>query len=88
MSSSSEVYLFSHIKGKKHQQAVRENSSIQGRELSDEEVEHLSLKKYIVDVVTESSAPSEPLKDGDDRQKNKKKAKKDKSPDELQGQGI
>uniref|UniRef100_A0A674K4K3 S-phase cyclin A associated protein in the ER n=1 Tax=Terrapene triunguis TaxID=2587831 RepID=A0A674K4K3_9SAUR len=35
---SSEVYLFSHIKGKKHQQAVRENSSIQGRELSDEEV--------------------------------------------------
>lgn len=35
---SSEVYLFSHIKGKKHQQAVRENSSIQGRELADEEV--------------------------------------------------
>uniref|UniRef100_A0A6I8SHS1 S-phase cyclin A-associated protein in the ER n=1 Tax=Xenopus tropicalis TaxID=8364 RepID=A0A6I8SHS1_XENTR len=35
---SSEVYLFSHIKGKKHQLAVRENSSIQGRELSDEEV--------------------------------------------------
>ncbi|KAG8144884.1 hypothetical protein E2320_013294, partial [Naja naja] len=49
---SSEVYLFSHIKGKKHQQAVRENSSIQGRELSDEEVEHLSLKKYIVDIVS------------------------------------
>ncbi|KAM6149899.1 S phase cyclin A-associated protein in the endoplasmic reticulum isoform 1-T1 [Erethizon dorsatum] len=73
---SSEVYLFSHIKGKKHQQAVRENSSIQGRELSDEEVEHLSLKKYIVDVVVESSAPSEPLKDGEDRQKNKKKAKR------------
>ncbi|KAL8196889.1 UNVERIFIED_CONTAM: hypothetical protein K2H54_000945, partial [Gekko kuhli] len=37
---SSEVYLFSHIKGKKHQQAVRENSSIQGRELSDEEVNY------------------------------------------------
>ncbi|XP_005393531.1 PREDICTED: S phase cyclin A-associated protein in the endoplasmic reticulum isoform X2 [Chinchilla lanigera] len=73
---SSEVYLFSHIKGKKHQQAVRENSSIQGRELSDEEVEHLSLKKYIVDVVVENSAPSEPLKDGEDRQKNKKKAKR------------
>ncbi|XP_075439824.1 S phase cyclin A-associated protein in the endoplasmic reticulum-like [Ascaphus truei] len=35
---SSEVYLFSHIKGRKHQLAVRENSSIQGRELSDEEV--------------------------------------------------
>ncbi|XP_072484738.1 S phase cyclin A-associated protein in the endoplasmic reticulum isoform X1 [Notamacropus eugenii] len=73
---SSEVHLFSHIKGKKHQQAVRENSSIQGRELSDEEVEHLSLKKYIVDVMVESSTPTEPVKDGDDRQKNKKKAKK------------
>ncbi|XP_004468236.1 S phase cyclin A-associated protein in the endoplasmic reticulum isoform X2 [Dasypus novemcinctus] len=73
---SSEVYLFSHIKGKKHQQTVRENSSIQGRELSDEEVEHLSLKKYIIDIVVESAAPSEPLKDGEERQKNKKKAKK------------
>ncbi|XP_015981269.2 S phase cyclin A-associated protein in the endoplasmic reticulum isoform X1 [Rousettus aegyptiacus] len=73
---SSEVYLFSHIKGKKHQQAVRENSSIQGRELSDEEVEHLSLKKYIIDIVIESTAPSEPLKDGEERQKSKKKAKK------------
>uniref|UniRef100_A0A7N4NPW6 S-phase cyclin A associated protein in the ER n=1 Tax=Sarcophilus harrisii TaxID=9305 RepID=A0A7N4NPW6_SARHA len=73
---SSEVHLFSHIKGKKHQQAVRENSSIQGRELSDEEVEHLSLKKYIVDIVVESSTPTEPVKDVDERQKNKKKAKK------------
>ncbi|ELK18369.1 S phase cyclin A-associated protein in the endoplasmic reticulum [Pteropus alecto] len=73
---SSEVYLFSHIKGKKHQQAVRENSSIQGRELSDEEVEHLSLKKYIIDIVIESTAPSEPSKDGEERQRNKKKAKK------------
>ncbi|XP_074989085.1 S phase cyclin A-associated protein in the endoplasmic reticulum isoform X8 [Caretta caretta] len=73
---SSEVYLFSHIKGKKHQQAVRENSSIQGRELSDEEVEHLSLKKYIVDIVIESSVPAEPLKDGEEKQKTKKKAKK------------
>ncbi|NXI39096.1 SCAPE protein, partial [Galbula dea] len=73
---SSEVYLFSHIKGKKHQQAVRENSSIQGRELSDEEVEHLSLKKYIVDIVTESSVPVEPLKDGEEKQKAKKKTKK------------
>nr|KAF6283549.1 S-phase cyclin A associated protein in the ER [Pipistrellus kuhlii] len=73
---SSEVYLFSHIKGRKHQQAVRESSSIQGRELSDEEVEHLSLKKYIVDIVVESTAPPEPLKDGEERQKNKKKAKK------------
>ncbi|XP_006866519.1 PREDICTED: S phase cyclin A-associated protein in the endoplasmic reticulum [Chrysochloris asiatica] len=73
---SSEVYLFSHVKGKKHQQAVRENSSIQGRELSDEEVEHLSLKKYVVDIVVESAAPAEPVKDGEERQKNKKKAKK------------
>ncbi|XP_068266129.1 S phase cyclin A-associated protein in the endoplasmic reticulum isoform X2 [Nyctibius grandis] len=73
---SSEVYLFSHIKGKKHQQAVRENSSIQGRELSDEEVEHLSLKKYIVDIVIESSVPVEPLKDGEEKQKTKKKTKK------------
>ncbi|XP_074925629.1 S phase cyclin A-associated protein in the endoplasmic reticulum isoform X4 [Chelonoidis abingdonii] len=73
---SSEVYLFSHIKGKKHQQAVRENSSIQGRELSDEEVEHLSLKKYIVDIVIESSVPVEPLKGGEEKQKSKKKAKK------------
>ncbi|XP_060115892.1 S phase cyclin A-associated protein in the endoplasmic reticulum isoform X2 [Heteronotia binoei] len=73
---SSEVYLFSHIKGKKHQQAVRENSSIQGRELSDEEVEHLSLKKYIVDIIVESSVPTEPSKDGEERQKTKKKAKK------------
>ncbi|XP_066095422.1 S phase cyclin A-associated protein in the endoplasmic reticulum isoform X2 [Saccopteryx bilineata] len=72
---SSEVYLFSHIKGRKHQQAVRESSSIQGRELSDEEVEHLSLKKYIIDIVVESTAPPEPLKE-EDRQKNKKKAKK------------
>lgn len=72
---SSEVYLFSHIKGRKHQQAVRENSSIQGRELSDEEVEHLSLKKYIVDVVVENTAPPESLKD-EERQKHKKKAKR------------
>ncbi|XP_063572061.1 S phase cyclin A-associated protein in the endoplasmic reticulum isoform X3 [Pongo abelii] len=73
---SSEVYLFSHVKGRKHQQAVRENTSIQGRELSDEEVEHLSLKKYIIDIVVESTAPAEALKDGEERQKNKKKAKK------------
>ncbi|XP_012584102.1 PREDICTED: S phase cyclin A-associated protein in the endoplasmic reticulum isoform X4 [Condylura cristata] len=73
---SSEVYLFSHIKGKKHQQAVRENTSIQGRELSDEEVEHLSLKKYIIDIVVESAAPQEPMRDGEERQKSKKKVKK------------
>ncbi|XP_069836320.1 S phase cyclin A-associated protein in the endoplasmic reticulum isoform X1 [Dendropsophus ebraccatus] len=73
---SSEVYLFSHIKGKKHQLTVRENSSIQGRELSDEEVEHLSLKKYIVDVLVETPVPVEPVKDVEEKQKNKKKAKK------------
>ncbi|XP_043933400.1 S phase cyclin A-associated protein in the endoplasmic reticulum [Protopterus annectens] len=73
---SSEVYLFSHIKGKKHQQAVRENSSIQGRELSDEEVEHLSLKKYIVDIVTDSTILPEAPKDEEEKQKARKKAKK------------
>uniref|UniRef100_A0A8C9U911 S-phase cyclin A-associated protein in the ER n=1 Tax=Scleropages formosus TaxID=113540 RepID=A0A8C9U911_SCLFO len=73
---TSEVHLFSHIKGKKHQQAVRESSSIQGRELSDEEVEHLSLKKYIVDIVTDSSITVETTKDGEEKQKARRKAKK------------
>ncbi|KAJ7423993.1 S phase cyclin A-associated protein in the endoplasmic reticulum [Willisornis vidua] len=39
-------------------------------------VEHLSLKKYIVDIVIETSVPVEPLKDGEEKQKIKKKAKK------------
>ncbi|XP_030621792.1 S phase cyclin A-associated protein in the endoplasmic reticulum isoform X2 [Chanos chanos] len=73
---TSEVHLFSHTKGKRHQQAVRESSSIQGRELSDEEVEHLSVKKYIVDIVTDTSVASESVKDGEERQKARKKAKK------------
>ncbi|TNN57026.1 S phase cyclin A-associated protein in the endoplasmic reticulum [Liparis tanakae] len=73
---TSEVHLFSHTKGKRHQQAVRDSSSIQGRELSDEEVEHLSLKKYIVDIVPDSSVSSESMKDGEERQKARKKAKK------------
>uniref|UniRef100_A0A8C1S1C2 S-phase cyclin A-associated protein in the ER n=1 Tax=Cyprinus carpio TaxID=7962 RepID=A0A8C1S1C2_CYPCA len=73
---TSEVHLFSHIKGKRHQQAVRDSSSIQGRELSDEEVEHLSQKKYIVDIVTDSSVPSDSAKEGEERQKARKKAKK------------
>ncbi|XP_041795437.1 S phase cyclin A-associated protein in the endoplasmic reticulum [Chelmon rostratus] len=73
---TSEVHLFSHTKGKRHQQTVRDSSSIQGRELSDEEVEHLSLKKYIVDIVTDSSVSSESMKDGEERQKARKKAKK------------
>uniref|UniRef100_A0A8C2KWN6 S-phase cyclin A-associated protein in the ER n=1 Tax=Cyprinus carpio TaxID=7962 RepID=A0A8C2KWN6_CYPCA len=73
---TSEVHLFSHVKGKRHQQAVRDSSSIQGRELSDEEVEHLSQKKYIVDIVTDSSVPSDSAKEGEERQKARKKAKK------------
>uniref|UniRef100_A0A673CP10 U1-type domain-containing protein n=1 Tax=Sphaeramia orbicularis TaxID=375764 RepID=A0A673CP10_9TELE len=73
---TSEVHLFSHTKGKRHQQAVRDSSSIQGRELSDEEVEHLSLKKYIVDIVTDGSVSSESVKDGEEKQKARKKAKK------------
>ncbi|KAG7280049.1 hypothetical protein CRUP_030505 [Coryphaenoides rupestris] len=74
---TSEVHLFSHTKGKGHQQAVRDGSSIQGRELSDEEVEHLSLKKYIVDIVTDCSVASEgQAKDGEERQKARKRAKK------------
>uniref|UniRef100_H2T9A0 S-phase cyclin A-associated protein in the ER n=1 Tax=Takifugu rubripes TaxID=31033 RepID=H2T9A0_TAKRU len=73
---TSEVHLFSHTKGKRHQQAVRDSSSIQGRELSDEEVEHLSLKKYIHDIVTDSSVSSESIKNGEERLKARKKAKK------------
>uniref|UniRef100_A0A8C6WNE4 S-phase cyclin A-associated protein in the ER n=1 Tax=Neogobius melanostomus TaxID=47308 RepID=A0A8C6WNE4_9GOBI len=73
---TSEVHLFSHTKGKRHQQAVRDSSSIQGRELSDEEVEHLSLKKYIVDIVPDTCVTSESVKDGEERQKARKKAKK------------
>ncbi|XP_077423470.1 S phase cyclin A-associated protein in the endoplasmic reticulum isoform X4 [Vanacampus margaritifer] len=73
---TSEVHLFSHTKGKRHQQAVRDSSSIQGRELSDEEVEHLSLKKYIVDIMTDNSVSSECVKDNEERQKARKKAKK------------
>ncbi|XP_076863542.1 S phase cyclin A-associated protein in the endoplasmic reticulum isoform X1 [Brachyhypopomus gauderio] len=73
---TSEVHLFSHTKGKRHQQAVRDSSSIQGRELSDEEVEHLSLKKYIVDIVTDCTLTPESTKDGEEKQKARKKAKK------------
>ncbi|XP_014004067.2 S phase cyclin A-associated protein in the endoplasmic reticulum isoform X2 [Salmo salar] len=73
---TTEVHLYSHTKGKRHQQAVRDTSSIQGRELSDEEVEHLSLKKYIVDIVTDNTVSSESVKDGEERQKARKKAKK------------
>uniref|UniRef100_A0A8C3VCP6 S-phase cyclin A associated protein in the ER n=1 Tax=Catharus ustulatus TaxID=91951 RepID=A0A8C3VCP6_CATUS len=44
--------------------------------LTERTQEHLSLKKYIVDIVVESSVPVEPLKDGEEKQKIKKKAKK------------
>lgn len=37
------MHLFSHTKGKRHQQAVRDSSSIQGRELSDEEVVRITV---------------------------------------------
>uniref|UniRef100_A0A671M439 S phase cyclin A-associated protein in the endoplasmic reticulum-like n=1 Tax=Sinocyclocheilus anshuiensis TaxID=1608454 RepID=A0A671M439_9TELE len=39
-------------------------------------IEHLSQKKYIVDIVTDSSVPSESAKEGEERQKARKKAKK------------
>ncbi|XP_047675769.1 S phase cyclin A-associated protein in the endoplasmic reticulum isoform X5 [Tachysurus fulvidraco] len=66
---TSEVHLFSHTKGKRHQQAVRESSSIQGRELSDEEVNNadqvafqvgggLSALEQILQVVTAASTPT------------------------------
>ncbi|KAL2300551.1 hypothetical protein Nmel_013433, partial [Mimus melanotis] len=61
---SSEVYLFSHIKGKKHQQAVRENSSIQGRELSDEEVVSFVEFFYITSGFKCHSAACESLEKG------------------------
>uniref|UniRef100_A0A8C3TDB0 S-phase cyclin A associated protein in the ER n=1 Tax=Chelydra serpentina TaxID=8475 RepID=A0A8C3TDB0_CHESE len=44
--------------------------------LAERTQEHLSLKKYIVDIVIESSVPVESLKDGEEKQKTKKKAKK------------
>ncbi|KAF6079351.1 S-phase cyclin A associated protein in the ER [Phyllostomus discolor] len=44
--------------------------------LAERTQEHLSLKKYIIDIVVESTAPPEPPRDGEERQKNKKKARK------------
>lgn len=34
------------------------------------------MKKYIIDIVVESTAPAEPLRDGEERQRSKRKAKK------------
>uniref|UniRef100_A0A8C6TGY2 S-phase cyclin A-associated protein in the ER n=1 Tax=Neogobius melanostomus TaxID=47308 RepID=A0A8C6TGY2_9GOBI len=39
-------------------------------------IEHLSLKKYIVDIVPDTCVTSESVKDGEERQKARKKAKK------------
>uniref|UniRef100_A0A667YLT3 S-phase cyclin A-associated protein in the ER n=1 Tax=Myripristis murdjan TaxID=586833 RepID=A0A667YLT3_9TELE len=47
-----------------------------GAQTDSEQPEHLSLKKYIVDIVTDSSVSSESIKDGEERQKARKKAKK------------
>uniref|UniRef100_A0A3B5N105 S-phase cyclin A-associated protein in the ER n=1 Tax=Xiphophorus couchianus TaxID=32473 RepID=A0A3B5N105_9TELE len=44
--------------------------------MSKSMLEHLSLKKYIVDILTDSSVSSESVKDGEERQKARKKAKK------------
>lgn len=38
--------------------------------------EHLSLKKYIVDIVTDGSVSSESVRDEEERQKARKRAKK------------
>uniref|UniRef100_UPI00358E2B04 S phase cyclin A-associated protein in the endoplasmic reticulum isoform X1 n=2 Tax=Myxine glutinosa TaxID=7769 RepID=UPI00358E2B04 len=73
---SSEIYLLSHIRGRKHQQAVREQGNVHGRELSDEEVEHLSLRKYVVDVLGEPAAPPNLIQKEEEKQKAKRKAKK------------
>uniref|UniRef100_A0AAQ5XGM3 S phase cyclin A-associated protein in the endoplasmic reticulum N-terminal domain-containing protein n=1 Tax=Amphiprion ocellaris TaxID=80972 RepID=A0AAQ5XGM3_AMPOC len=45
-------------------------------QMDTEQQEHLSLKKYIVDILTDSSVSSENIKDGEERQKARKKAKK------------
>uniref|UniRef100_H3CSI1 S-phase cyclin A-associated protein in the ER n=1 Tax=Tetraodon nigroviridis TaxID=99883 RepID=H3CSI1_TETNG len=63
---TSEVHLFSHTKGKRHQQAVRDSSSIQGRELSDEEVGTLLVKNYVLLITADSEdkpVPREMLTD-------------------------
>eukprot|EP00064_Thunnus_orientalis_P008152 superscaffoldBa00000952_g8175 len=67
---TSEVHLFSHTKGKRHQQAVRDSSSIQGRELSDEEVVAGALtslvtkgaKEYETSIEAKTQVPDSPYK--------------------------
>uniref|UniRef100_A0A8C1NUY0 S-phase cyclin A-associated protein in the ER n=1 Tax=Cyprinus carpio TaxID=7962 RepID=A0A8C1NUY0_CYPCA len=60
-------------------QEVREQEQPVPQEQSQEPEmtsEHLSQKKYIVDIVTDSSVPSDSAKEGEERQKARKKAKK------------
>uniref|UniRef100_A0A670JD17 S-phase cyclin A associated protein in the ER n=1 Tax=Podarcis muralis TaxID=64176 RepID=A0A670JD17_PODMU len=56
--------------------APQDSCCLSEHPLAERTQEHLSLKKYIVDIVVESSIPAEPLKDGEERQKSKRKAKK------------
>lgn len=46
------MHLFSHTKGKRHQQAVRDSSSIQGRELSDEEVVRITVTQLGTNILS------------------------------------
>uniref|UniRef100_A0A673IJT5 S phase cyclin A-associated protein in the endoplasmic reticulum-like n=1 Tax=Sinocyclocheilus rhinocerous TaxID=307959 RepID=A0A673IJT5_9TELE len=60
-------------------QEVREQEQPVPQEQSHETEktsEHLSLKKYIMDIMTDSSVPSDSAKEGEERQKARKKAKK------------
>ncbi|CAL1531856.1 unnamed protein product [Lymnaea stagnalis] len=50
----SEVYLLSHLRGKKHQQALKDNSS--GKEMTKQEIEMFNLK-HIVDAPDNSNHP-------------------------------
>ncbi|KAK3743773.1 hypothetical protein RRG08_043505 [Elysia crispata] len=50
----SEVYLLSHLRGKKHQQALRDNNS--GKEMTKQEIENFNLK-HIVDAPANSNHP-------------------------------
>ncbi|KAK3096644.1 hypothetical protein FSP39_001987 [Pinctada imbricata] len=51
---TSEVYLLSHLRGKKHQQALQDNNS--GKAMSKEEIESFNLK-HIVDAPVNSTHP-------------------------------
>ncbi|XP_050401321.1 S phase cyclin A-associated protein in the endoplasmic reticulum-like [Patella vulgata] len=50
----SEVYLLSHLRGKKHQQALKDNNA--GQDMSNQEIENFNLKN-IVDVPENSTHP-------------------------------